>query len=183
MYAEVLIEYNNKSIDKTFTYLVPSFIKDTLKVGMKVKVPFGNKVINGFVTKIKNEYNDTYQLKEIVNIVDKYLILNEEMLSLGTYLQQKTLCTKIAAYQTMLPSSLKVKDQKTEYAKYLYYIELNQPNEVILTYINKYPRRKKQITILQDLLQQGKILKSTYSSPQLNDLITDGLVKVIKEQI
>ena len=60
------------------------------------------------------------------------------MLSLGTYLQQKTLCTKIAAYQTMLPSSLKVKDQKTEYAKYLYYIELNQPNEVILTYINKY---------------------------------------------
>ncbi len=183
MYAEVLIEYNNKSIDKTFTYLVPSFIKDTLKVGMKVKVPFGNKVINGFVTKIKNEYNDTYQLKEIVNIVDKYLILNEEMLSLGTYLEQKTLCTKIAAYQTMLPSSLKVKDQKTEYAKYLYYIELNQPNEVILTYINKYPRRKKQITILQDLLQQGKILKSTYSSPQLNDLITDGLVKVIKEQI
>lgn len=183
MYAEVLIEYNNKSIDKTFTYLVPSFIKDTLKVGMKVKVHFGNKVINGFVTKIKNEYNDTYQLKEIVNIVDKYLILNEEMLSLGTYLQQKTLCTKIAAYQTMLPSSLKVKDQKTEYAKYLYYIELNQPNEVILTYINKYPRRKKQITILQDLLQQGKILKSTYSSPQLNDLITDGLVKVTKEQI
>lgn len=183
MYAEVLIEYNNKSIDKTFTYLVPSFIKDTLKVGMKVKVPFGNKVINGFVTKIKNEYNDTYQLKEIVNIVDKYLILNEEMLSLGTYLQQKTLCTKIAAYQTMLPSSLKVKDQKTEYAKYLYYIELNQPNEVILTYINKYPRRKKQITILQNLLQQGKILKSTYSSPQLNDLITDGLVKVTKEQI
>ena len=183
MYAEVLIEYNNKSIDKTFTYLVPSFIKDTLKVGMKVKVPFGNKVINGFVTKIKNEYNDTYQLKEIVNIVDKYLILNEEMLSLGTYLEQKTLCTKIAAYQTMLPSSLKVKDQKTEYAKYLYYIELNQPNEVILTYINKYPRRKKQITILQDLLQQGKILKSTYSSPQLNDLITDGLVKVTKEQI
>lgn len=183
MYAEVLIEYNNKSIDKTFTYLVPSFIKDTLKVGMKVKVPFGNKVINGFVTKIKNEYNSSYQLKEIVNIVDKYLILNEEMLSLGTYLQQKTLCTKIAAYQTMLPSSLKVKDQKTEYAKYLYYIELNQPNEVILTYINKYPRRKKQITILQDLLQQGKILKSTYSSPQLNDLITDSLVKVTKEQI
>lgn len=183
MYAEVLIEYNNKSIDKTFTYLVPSSLKDTLKVGMKVKVPFGNKVINGFVTKIKNEYNSSYQLKEIVNIVDKYLILNEEMLSLGTYLQQKTLCTKIAAYQTMLPSSLKVKDQKTEYAKYLYYIELNQPNEVILTYINKYPRRKKQITILQDLLQQGKILKSTYSSPQLNDLITDGLVKVTKEQI
>lgn len=183
MYAEVLIEYNNKSIDKTFTYLVPSSLKDTLKVGMKVKVPFGNKVINGFVTKIKNEYNSSYQLKEIVNIVDKYLILNEEMLSLGTYLQQKTLCTKIAAYQTMLPSSLKVKDQKTEYAKYLYYIELNQPNEVILTYINKYPRRKKQITILQDLLQQGKILKSTYSSPQLNDLITDSLVKVTKEQI
>lgn len=183
MYAEVLIEYNNKAIDKTFTYKIPIFLKDDLKVGMKVQVPFGQKVINGFVTKITNEYNDSYQLKEIVNIVDKYLVLNEEMLKLGTFLQQKTLCTKIAAYQTMLPSSLKVKTQNTEYAKYLYYIELNKPKEEILNYISTYPRRKKQIEILNNLLEQGKILKSNYTSTQLANLIEDELIKVTKEQI
>jgi primosomal protein N' len=42
MLAEVLIEYKIKSLDKTFRYIVPDSLKDKLKKGMKVKVPFGN---------------------------------------------------------------------------------------------------------------------------------------------
>lgn len=69
MYAEVLIEYSAKSIDKTFTYIIPTSLSSDIKVGMKVQVPFGNKIINGFVTNIKDSYNDDYELKSIVNIV------------------------------------------------------------------------------------------------------------------
>ena len=36
MYAEVLTEYSAKSIDKEFTYLIPSNLQNRLKVGMKV---------------------------------------------------------------------------------------------------------------------------------------------------
>ena len=78
MYAEVLIEYPTKKIDKYFTYLVPSFLENKVKRGMKVKVPFGSKEINGFVINIKNNYESEYELKEIINIVDEELILNEE---------------------------------------------------------------------------------------------------------
>ena len=119
MYAEVLIEYSAKSIDKSFTYIIPPQLEGIIKVGMKVLVPFGPNTINGFVTKIVNEYEATYELKEIIDIVDKYFCLNEELMQLGAYLQSKTLCTKITAYQTMLPSSLKVKEQKTNYSRYL----------------------------------------------------------------
>ena len=125
MYADVLIEYNAKAIDQTFTYVIPESLKNELKKGMKVLVPFGNKIINGFVTNIKNSYSESYELKEIKDIVDKYFCLNEELMELGSFLQTKTLCTKISAYQTMLPSSLKVKDQKTNYTKYLVYILFN----------------------------------------------------------
>ena len=125
MYAEVLIEYSAKSIDKTFTYIIPNHLINDIKPGMKVLVPFGTKIINGFVTKIINEYQDSYELKEIDSIVDKYLCLNKEMIELGSYLQQRTLCTKIAAYQTMLPSSLKVNNNSKDLSKYLIYIELN----------------------------------------------------------
>ena len=112
MYAEVLIEYSAKSIDKTFTYIIPDNLKEDIKIGMKVLIPFGTKTINGFVTNITDNFDNSYELKEIVNIVDKYLCLNKEMMELGNYLQEQTLCTKIAAFQTMLPSSLKVKEQK-----------------------------------------------------------------------
>ena len=52
MYAEILIEYNNKTIDKTFTYLIPKTLENKIKVGMQVRVPFNKKLINGFVLKI-----------------------------------------------------------------------------------------------------------------------------------
>ena len=42
MYAEVLIEYKVKSLDRSFTYEVPERLRDIIQVGMKVSVPFGN---------------------------------------------------------------------------------------------------------------------------------------------
>ena len=153
MYAEVLIEYSAKSIDKTFIYIVPKSLSDDIKVGMKVQVPFGSKVINGFVTNVLDSYSADYELKEVVGIVDKYFCLNKELMELGSYLQSKTLCTKIIAYQTMLPSSLKIKEQKTDYSKYLIYIKLNKSKEEVKNYISQYPRRTKQIEILNILLK------------------------------
>lgn len=184
MYAEVLIEYNAKAIDKTFTYLIPDTLKDTIKVGMKVLVPFGTKEINGFVTNIKETYEESYSLKSISNIIDPSFFLNEELMQLGSYLQSQTLCTKIMAYQTMLPSSLKVKTQKSNYNKYLNYVELiddkNKINEYLKTYAKK---RKKQIEVIQKLQEEKKILKNTISPNIYKSLKEEKLIIDTKEQI
>ena len=182
MYAEVLIEYSAKSIDKTFIYIVPKSLSDDIKVGMKVQVPFGSKVINGFVTNVLDSYSADYELKEVVGIVDKYFCLNKELMELGSYLQSKTLCTKIIAYQTMLPSSLKIKEQK-DYSKYLIYIKLNKSKEEVKNYISQYPRRTKQIEILNILLKESKVLKNTYSAASLKQLFDCSLICEEKEQI
>ena len=183
MYAEVLIEYSAKSIDKSFTYIIPPHLEGIIKVGMKVLVPFGANTINGFVTKIINEYQESYELKEIVDIVDKYFCLNDELMKLGEYLQSKTLCTKITAYQTMLPSSLKVKEQKSDYSKYLTYVELNKTIDEVKEYIESNPRRKKQIEVLNNLLVENKLLKSSLSSNVVEVLLEENLIKLTKEQI
>ena len=182
MYAEVLIEYNAKSIDKCFTYIVPLELKDIVKVGMKVIVPFNNKKIYGFIVNIKDNYEEAYELKSIDSIVDPYFVLNDELMELGKYLQSRTLCTKIVAYQTMLPSSMKVKEQKSNYSKYLYYVELNKDIKDIDEYIEKNPRRKKQIEVLE-LLKKDKLLKSSISSNIVNSLLDEKLIKLSKEQI
>ncbi len=183
MYAEVLIEYSAKSIDKSFTYIIPPHLEGIIKVGMKVLVPFGPNTINGFVTKIINDYQEVYELKEIIDIVDKYFCLNDELMKLGEYLQLKTLCTKITAYQTMLPSSLKVKEQKNNYSKYLTYVELNKSIDEVNEYIKSNPRRKKQIEILQSLLVDSKLLKSSLSSTAVEALLEEDIIKLTKEQI
>jgi primosomal protein N' len=43
MYAKVLIEYEVKSLDHVFTYIIPEKLKN-IHIGMKVKVFFGNKL-------------------------------------------------------------------------------------------------------------------------------------------
>ena len=48
MYVEVLVENRVSSNDMTFTYHVPSNIKEDL-VGRRVLVPFNNRNIEGFV--------------------------------------------------------------------------------------------------------------------------------------
>ena len=183
MYAEVLIEYSAKAIDKTFTYIIPDHLRNDIKIGMKVLIPFGTKTINGFVTNITNEFKDTYELKTIVDIVDKYLCLNKEMMELGEYLQSKTLCTKIAAYQTMLPSALKVKDKKNNYTKYVTYIVLNSTKEQIEEYINNNPRKKNNIEILLSLLNDNKQLKNKFTSLNVKQLLEEGLIKEEQEQV
>ena len=129
MYAEILIEYPTKKIDKYFTYIVPENLQGIISIGMKVKVPFGNKIINGFVMNIIDNYNSEYELKEVVDVVDEELVLNKELMDLGKFIQDKTLCPLISAYQTMLPSSLKIKDNDTNYNFYKTYIVLNKSNK------------------------------------------------------
>ena len=183
MYAEVLIEYSAKSVDRTFTYVIPSKLKEVLVPGMKVKVPFNNRLINGFVTKIKDDNETNYELKEISDIIDANFKLNEELMELGEYLQSVTLCTKITAYQTMLPSSLKVKEQKVkDYSKYLFYIELDNVDKA-KEYVDKFPRRKKKIEVINCLLENNKVLKNQYASSIVKELIDEGIIKVSKEQI
>ena len=176
MYAEILVEYSNKSIDKTFTYIVPDNLVDTIKVGMKVLVPFGNKTINGIVLKLKKTYSEEYQLKSIKDIENEEFILNKELLSLGKYLSEKTLCSKIKAYQTMLPSSLKVKNQKHSYDKYEVIISLNKTIDEIDEYIKNNSRAKKQIEVL-DKLKFNKLNKKEISSSVLSKLLELELVK------
>ena len=58
MTCECLVELSNVFFDKTFTYLVPSEFQDKIKVGMRVKVPFGNQILEGFVVSISKNKKD-----------------------------------------------------------------------------------------------------------------------------
>ena len=74
MYAEVLIQYEVKSLDHTFTYEVPDNLKDIIQVGMKVSIPFGKKNINGFVISLTKEKPDSeYEIKDVLNVPYQFL--------------------------------------------------------------------------------------------------------------
>jgi len=174
MYAEVLVQYGSKSLDKTFTYKVPNNLIGKINKGMKVSIPFGNQSINGFVLNVKNT-SDLDNLKEIKNIINENFVLNDELMELGKFIKSKTLCSLITAYQTMIPSSLKVNKSKEDYTIYDTYVRLINDESSINDYISNHLRAHSQLEVIETL--KGKtLLKKELNSSAIKKLIDEGIV-------
>lgn len=117
MKINVLVELKIRSIDRLFTYNVPVHLHEKIKIGVRVKVPFANQKLEGFVVSFAE--NSEYELKDIDEVVDEEIILTEELFLLGDYLKEKTLCTLISAYQAMLPKALKASYKSNVNKKYV----------------------------------------------------------------
>ena len=180
MKADVIIEYPVKSLDKIFSYIIPSKFKDTLKVGMKVVVPFNKGVINGIVIGINSNKCD-YEMKEILSINDNFIV-NEEQLKMAYYLKKTTLCPLISAIEVMMPPSLKIKSDNKDYKKYDTFITLNKDKNIINKYILENERYQNQVIILDKLLNSEFINKKEVVGSSLNTLIKKGLVKEVKKE-
>src|SRR5574344_192176 len=121
--AEVLVELKAKGIIKTFTYNVPSVYQDKIKIGIRVLVHVGTQILEGFVLDLNNNEVD-YEIKDIIELIDKEAVLTPELIDLGEFVSKKYLCNLISAYQTMLPKALKAKHDTKINKKYITYLEI-----------------------------------------------------------
>lgn len=180
MVCEVLAELKAKSIDKTFTYNIPSNLLPLVAVGKRVLVPFGNRKLEGFVLSISDE-EVSYKVKDILDVIDLEPVLNEELLELGKFISKKTLCNLIGCYQAMLPTALKVHVGKEISKKYDCYLSLNGDYEDIKSKINS-PKQKE----LLEFIYKGKeVLKkdaNDISISAVKSLLEKGYIKEIKKE-
>ncbi len=174
MIAEVLVEVRSKGIDKTFSYYIPEGM--SVMVGMRVLVPFGKQEIEGFVLKISKEKVE-YEIKNIISVIDKDPILNDELLKLGQYIKNKTLCNLIHAYQTMLPKALKARRKGKVTIQYVTYFSLALSYEQAILACKNLGQRK---TI--ESLKKGKILKEKMEGTSYKTLLKNGVIKEEKEE-
>ena len=176
MIANVLVELKNRNVDKTFSYNVPSCLKDKIKVGVRVKVPFGKQFLEGFVLDLSNS-SDNHDLKDIIEIIDEDVILTEELLELGKFVKEKTLSTLISCYEAMLPKALKVGAKDKINKKY-------QKRIVIIKDYSNEKLTDKEKVILNEI-ENGNNLKSELLkiNTSLNTLIKHNIVKEVEEEI
>ena len=181
MYANVIIQYGNKAVDREFTYIVPISFRNKISVGHRVKVLFNNREIEGFVLSLFDSYNGEYELNEIISLVDEKPILNKEMLYLGNEICNKTLCSKISSYQVMLPKALKASDKTNIGIKKNRYILLNVNDLELEEYIKKC-RYENQIKILNEIKINGRMLVSNKVS-SIDTLVKNEIIKYEYEDI
>lgn len=159
MVAEVLVSVSAKGVDRTFTYLIPECYVEKVTVGIRVLVSFASRKLQGFVLAVKEKPETSdYELKSIIDIIDQEPLLNDEMLELGRYIQERTLCSLVSAYQAMLPTALKAGQTRVA-LKMETYFSLAKSREEVLDYIAQNKRSETQNDLLRYLLEHEEASK------------------------
>ena len=180
MQANVLVEVSHINIDKPFTYVVPDSLLEKIKIGKRVRVPFNNRILEGFVIGLE-ETDNNIELKEIIDVVDEDIILTDELLELGKIISKKYLSTLISSYQVMLPKALKASNNTKINKKIDKYIVLNINKKDL----DNYKLNPKQYEIINKLLSNREVLKSDLikiSLSSVNTLLNKNIIKVIEKE-
>ncbi|MDE5974535.1 MAG: hypothetical protein K2G73_07690, partial [Eubacterium sp.] len=146
--ATVAVEKAFFNIDSDYDYYVPHELVNAVKVGMMVKVPFGNgnKLREGMIVKLYTAINS--KLKEIDSLVTNAPLLSEEMVSLALWLKERCFCTTFDCLRQMLPRGYgKVGDKSSKMVTLLVQNENDLPK---LT-----PKQRSVVNLLFDIGTAG----------------------------
>ena len=176
MIVGVLVEITNKSVDRVFDYLVPKNLEDKIEIGKRVKVPFGNRTLVGFILE-KDKESDINNLKEIEEVLDEEVILTKELLDLGEYLHKTTLASLISCYQVMLPKGYKASIKGNVNKKYKKVYYLNDFNKKLTD------KQKEVIELFKGKEKLSRDELKNVSISILNTLVKNNVLKVSEEEV
>ncbi|MBQ7198295.1 MAG: primosomal protein N' [Selenomonadaceae bacterium] len=175
--AEVCANLQAKSIDQTFTYIVPERLK-FLTAGWRVIVPFGRiKKVDGFVMEVKEIPDDTkfnFPLKEISDVVDEVAWFTPAMLNAAKWLADFYLCPLAQSMALFMP--MKRSHQiKSKFEKIFKLAKTFDEKFFIRT-----PAQLKALKILQEknFLTVSQLHEEKISNATINKLISSNYVEV-----
>ncbi len=108
MWIHVIVDVPTGQTDHPFTYRVPAQWQASVKVGVRVHVPFGigNRLIQGVVVALDVEPTEGFDIKDIAAVLDEEPVLTAEQLWLVEQLRHQVFSFKIQLLKTMMPSLL-----------------------------------------------------------------------------
>ncbi len=125
LFAEVIVANKCKETDRTYSYLIPKDMEQSIKVGCRVIVPFGmgNKQLEGYVLAIKDSIDfNASRIKPLIRALDDEPVMSDKLVELAKWMKNKYLSYYIDAIQAIVPSPVRTKSSYT--------IELSDGEEI-----------------------------------------------------
>ena len=175
MYAQVIVDIAHSQVDKIFEYSCGNEVS----AGCRVKVPFGGRIIDGFVIGLSETPSiSPDKIKPVTQVFDELPALVPECFSLMERISSRFKVPKAAALRLFLPSEMrhgKVREIYKKYAKV----------KDITVLISK--SAKKQLEII-NFLQANPVydftaLCETFGRGAVNALAEKGVIEIEKRRI
>ena len=104
MIAEIIVDLSNESVDKIFDYKAI----EGLQAGQIVLVPFGNKQIEGFCIRLKNNTDVPLEkMKSVISIITPEPVIKQKMFELANYMRQTYHLRMVDILRLFLPSEMR----------------------------------------------------------------------------
>lgn len=194
-YAGIIMEFATVSdIDRPFTYSIPNEFKEVLRIGQRVKVPFGkgNRLKVGYVVSLMESIEpQKYRLKAIKEVVDEESLLNKEQLDMIQFIVDYYGTSYAAAIDVVLPPGLKDEPIAKHPSKEKV-IRLNEEALKVKIYYEAHRHKQsfdKQKWIIDYLKEHKKAYlkgfeaREEVSKSSLKTLIQKQIVEVVEEEI
>ena len=112
-FADIIIDLNPKSLDKTFQYLVPDELIDLVSPGTQVMVPFGQRSVKGIVVSLSDSPKiEEEKIKRITEVPKRAKKIMGDLMILSAWMKEHYACTLNQALRTCLPVKEKTKRRK-----------------------------------------------------------------------
>lgn len=120
MYADIIVDISHEKLDKTFQYAVPKQLEQEISEGMRVKVPFGNRKITGYVVGLTDvaEY-DVAKIKPVFSIMKESAVIESQLIALAAWIRKNYGGTMNQALKTVLPVKHKEKQKEKKQVQLL----------------------------------------------------------------
>lgn len=109
MFVEVIIPL---ALPKNYTWAVPLHLQNAIQPGIRVEVVLGkHKRYAGIIKKILSTKPDSFQPKDILNVLDAEPLLYPQQLQLWEWVAQYYMCSEGEVMQAAIPSNLKLSSE------------------------------------------------------------------------
>ena len=173
-YASALVNIKGLGV-KTFSYLIPDDMKDKIKIGQAILVPFGRQgLINAFCVGFSDYLSGDFKVKKISKILDETPLFSIDYLKLLEWVANYYCCDLVTVLNAAIPMKLIEKASKTE---------------TLIEFIKYDGATKRQIEILKLLEKSDKmplILFEKYARTTratIKKLEALGCVKLYQEEL
>lgn len=146
MIFEVIVDISNSEVDRVFDYLGDQ----SISVGSRVLVPFGNRKIEGYVIGKKDDSDlDKSKLKSIIKSIDDFITINPEMIELMRFMVDRLHIRLIDALRLFLPSQMRG-GRIAQLKKNVVSINRTLPIDAMLSKLGKTAKRQRELLLHLD---------------------------------
>lgn len=191
-YADVILPL---PLDGMFTYSIPAHMQESMQVGMRVRVPFGkSKTYIAIVAHLHNERPSSYQVKEILELIDQQPVLLPQQLKQWQWISNYYMSPIGEVYKAALPGGMKAEDgykARTElYITLAPPFQSEQGRHIALEMLRKAQRQLEVMHVYLEMTANGEevtreaLLNSSHNTlATINALIKRGILVTYEREV